>query len=266
MIVPASGGVVVNANVVPGATSYDFEVALNGGTPQVVTTSNSFFTLSQLSPMPSSSTILSIRVRATVNTIVGAYGSSCNIFTATPISSIRASQCGMTVPANNASVVINASPVAGATNYQFGVVVNGGAEQLINTSNSFLSFSQLSAVPGAGSTIAIRVRATVNTIVAAWSASCNVFTPGVMDEEFVEVAKVDYATAYPNPFSNQFTLKLANNSEASIQVLDITGKLITIQTVNDMYEVELGQNLETGVYLVRIEQNGNIQNIKMVKK
>jgi hypothetical protein len=74
------------------------------------------------------------------------------------------------------------------------------------------------------------------------------------------------ATAYPNPFFSQFTLKLANNTEASIQVFDITGKLISDQVVNAIYEIELGQNLETGVYLVRIEQNGDIQNIKMVKK
>jgi|688.fasta_scaffold02100_2 hypothetical protein len=261
-----NGSIVVNAIPVVGATSYDFEVMRNGGNTEVITTPSAFFTFSQLSTLPASSTILSIRVRATVNTIVGAYGNSCNIFTATPITSIRASQCGITVPANNGSIVINANPVTGASNYQFGVIVNGGAEQLINTANSFFNFSQLSALPGAGSTISVRVRATVNTIVADWSASCNVFTPGDMDEEFVEMTTVLQATAYPNPFFSQFTLKLANNTEASIQVFDITGKLISDQVVNAIYEIELGQNLETGVYLVRIEQNGDIQNIKMVKK
>jgi hypothetical protein len=73
-------------------------------------------------------------------------------------------------------------------------------------------------------------------------------------------------TAYPNPFTNQFTLKLVSNSEASIQIFDINGRLVANQVVNESYDVELGQNLTSGVYLVRVEQNNETKSFKMIKK
>jgi hypothetical protein len=259
---------VINAIPVPGATGYDFEVTVNGGTPEVISTSNSFFNFGQLSSLPGLSSIIGVRVRALIAGVPQAYGVSCNVFTVTQITQMRFSQCGITVPANESSVVINAIPVASATSYDFEVTVNGGAPQLINTANSFFNFGMLSALPAANSTLSIRVRATANTIVGAWGNACTVNTPASSpsDEDFTAVVTNQSIAAYPNPFSNQFTLKLANNSEATIQVFDINGKMISNQEVKAIYEVELGHNLEAGVYLVRVEQGDETKSIKMIKK
>jgi hypothetical protein len=157
--------------------------------------------------------------------------------------------------------------VAGATAYKFGVTVNGGAEQILSLPTSFFRYSDLPSLPGIGATIAIRVRAIVNGIEGAFGLSCNVFTPAPADEDFSQnLSSNEEMTAYPNPFTNQFTLKLVSNSEASIQIFDINGRLVANQVVNESYDVELGQNLTSGVYLVRVEQNNETKSFKMIKK
>jgi hypothetical protein len=42
--------------------------------------------------------------------------------------------------------------------------------------------------------------------------------------------------------------------------------MISNQEVKAIYEVELGHNLEAGVYLVRVEQGDETKSIKMIKK
>lgn len=260
--------VVINAIRVLGATSYDFEVTVDGTAPQNIVNPTASFNFGQLNTLPGLSRIIRIRVRATVGGIEQPYGTSCNVFTRTQITQIRLSQCGMTVPANNGSVVINANPVASATSYDFEVTVNGGAPQVINTQNPFFNFGLLNALPAVNSTLSIRARATVNGIVGAWSNACTVSTPVINpeDEDFTAFSTYDKTTAYPNPFSDEFTLILANNSEAILKVYDINGRLIFNETINDRYDIELGQNFPSGIYLLRVEQNGEVKNIKMIKK
>jgi hypothetical protein len=59
---------------------------------------------------------------------------------------------------------------------------------------------------------------------------------------------------------------LPKGDVANIQLFDIHGRLIENRQVQDEYEITMGQNLNTGVYLVRVEQNGEMQSFKMVKK
>ncbi|MFY7885720.1 MAG: hypothetical protein ACOVOV_12860, partial [Dolichospermum sp.] len=116
-----------------GATNYQFEVTVNGGTPEVVTTTNPFFTFSQLSSLPGNSATIGVRVKAEVGGIYQGYGATCNVFTRTQITQLRFSQCSMVVPAVG-GVVLNAIPVTNASNYDFEVTVNGGAGQIISSS------------------------------------------------------------------------------------------------------------------------------------
>ena len=97
---------------------------------------------------------------------------------------------------------------------------------------------------------------------------CNVTTPGMMMllNQNIGLESSNDIVAYPNPFTDQFTVKLADLSTATIQVFDINGRLVENQTTNDTFEVELGQNLSTGIYNVRVEQNGETQSFKMIKK
>lgn len=261
-----NASVVLNALPVSGATLYEFGVIVNDGVEQVVSTISPSFNFGQLSPIPGRSSIISVRVRALSSGIWTPFGSTCNVFTVTQITRIRASQCGITVP-NNSSTVINANAVADATSYYFEVTVNGGIPQIVNTFGPSFVFGQLTTLPGSAATINLRVCADVNTVRGEWSAICTVFTPSPADEEFKEnISSNQEIVSYPNPFTNRFTLKLGNSSEASIQIFDINGRLLFNQIVNDSYEVELGQNLASGSYVLRINQNDKKQSMLIIKR
>jgi hypothetical protein len=268
LVVAANNGSVrLNAVPVSGASMYEFGVTVNGGAEQTVSSMTPTFNFGQLpNGVPGFSSTIAIRVRAQSSGLWTGWGSSCNVTTPTQLTRVRASQCNRTFP-NLGSTTINANPVAGATAYKFGVTVNGGAEQILSLPTSFFRYSDLPSLPGIGATIAIRVRAIVNGIEGAFGLSCNVFTPAPADEDFSQnLSSNEEMTAYPNPFTNQFTLKLVSNSEASIQIFDINGRLVANQVVNESYDVELGQNLTSGVYLVRVEQNNETKSFKMIKK
>jgi hypothetical protein len=268
LVLPANEPtVVLNAFPVENATNYEFQVTVNNGNPQSINTANSFMTFAQLSALPGTGATIAVKVRATVNGIVGEWGNTCILNTATQITQLLFSQCSMTLPANEPTVVLNAFPVDNASSYDFMVTVNGGTPQMINTVNSYFTFGQLTNLPGHSASIAVSVRAIVNGVAGAWGNTCTVTTNAPGDEDFVEsIASKQEMAAYPNPFTNQFTLKLANNSEAAIQIFDINGRLVANQVVNDSYDVELGQNLTSGVYLVRVEQNNELKSFKMIKK
>jgi GEVED domain/Pregnancy-associated plasma protein-A/Secretion system C-terminal sorting domain len=248
---------------VNGATNYQFEVTVNGGTPEVITTPNAFFNFGQLSSLPGNSAIIGVRVRAQIGGNYAEYGTSCNVFTKTQITQLFFSHCSLQLPANNGTVVLNAFPVMNATNYEFEVTVNGGTPQTINGANSYFSFSQLSAIPGTGASIAVKVRATVNNVAGDWGNTCTVNTGAIprlaITRDFKEIS------AYPNPFYNSFTVKLIDNSNANIKIFEINGRIISNTSVNDKSEIELGNNLPTGIYLVKVEQNNETYSFKMVK-
>ncbi|MCB0822809.1 MAG: choice-of-anchor B family protein [Bacteroidales bacterium] len=69
--------------------------------------------------------------------------------------------------------------------------------------------------------------------------------------------------AYPNPFNSELTISYAINSKSAgstIQVMDVTGKLMFEQTLFDSKgKVILSNDLDSGVYFVRIANSQNQQ-------
>jgi hypothetical protein len=147
--------------------------------------------------------------------------------------------------------------------------MNGGTPQYINTANSFMTFSQLAQLPQMDASITIRVRATVNTVVGAWGNACTVSTPTSMpsDEDFtLNNSNNQDIVTYPNPFNQAFNLRLMDLSLASINIFDINGRSVFNKQVENEIEMNLGQELNAGIYFLRVEQNGQVQNFKMIKK
>lgn len=75
-------------------------------------------------------------------------------------------------------------------------------------------------------------------------------------------------SVYPNPFTSSFNINVSTVSVSPIQVeiYDMVGKLVqSISDVeaNEAFSVE--NNFATGMYFVRISQDGNSQTIKMIK-
>jgi hypothetical protein len=87
-----------------------------------------------------------------------------------------------------------------------------------------------------------------------------------MYNQMINIESVEQITAYPNPFNNEFNIVLPKADVANIQLFDINGRLIENRQIQNEYEITMGQNLNAGVYLVRVEQNGEMQSFKMIKK
>lgn len=74
-------------------------------------------------------------------------------------------------------------------------------------------------------------------------------------------------TMTPNPAKNTFTIKNTSNLQANtVEVFDLTGKLLVFQPFNNSTENTIGiENLSSGMYVVSImASNGNKYNSKLV--
>jgi hypothetical protein len=76
---------------------------------------------------------------------------------------------------------------------------------------------------------------------------------------------------YPNPFKNTLYIKLINNNSLDLQVIDITGRVITnvpdITPVNNLIELQTISNLSAGTYFVKLTDKAlNTSIIKRVIK
>ena len=76
------------------------------------------------------------------------------------------------------------------------------------------------------------------------------------------------ATLYPNPSNNIFnlTINTTSESEYSIYVMDITGKILLQRNkLIPNQEVIFGEELSAGVYFVRVIQNELVQTVRIIK-
>lgn len=72
---------------------------------------------------------------------------------------------------------------------------------------------------------------------------------------------------YPNPITDFMTLQTYTDGRNQISVIDASGKELYSTIVEGMNTQQLDlSNLSTGLYFIRIENNGNIQNEKLIIK
>lgn len=72
-------------------------------------------------------------------------------------------------------------------------------------------------------------------------------------------------TVYPNPATNNFTVNLGNDEKANIQLFNIVGQQVYSETITGSAQVNVS-NLKSGVYMLKINQNGNVTTTKVVVK
>ncbi len=96
---------------------------------------------------------------------------------------------------------------------------------------------------------------------ANYSTSCGLAAATFNNQSIVE--------AYPNPFSNSFTIKVnfIQSDDVQISVFDSLGRTIENRTlVNSANNVfEFGNNYPTGIYNIKINQANNNQTLRMIK-
>ncbi|GAB3713345.1 T9SS type A sorting domain-containing protein [Flavobacterium koreense] len=101
----------------------------------------------------------------------------------------------------------------------------------------------------------------VDTFEITFDSNCS-----LGNEEFVKNEMV----VYPNPFKNSFKISLKNltSDNVILKVYDVLGKTIEIINVSfqELENLELGKNYQSGLYNVVIQQGNNYQSTRIIKE
>jgi hypothetical protein len=136
----------------------------------------------------------------------------------------------------------------------------------INGASASSSYTIANPVPGANY---FRVKLTNSCGVVAYTNAVSVYykTCALLKET---IATPFSAVVYPNPYNDNFQLKITSSSTIplTIVIYDMTGRLIekeqvTVQEINDQI---LGTQLPSGIYTVLISQDSVTQTLRVVKR
>ncbi|MFZ4106416.1 Ig-like domain-containing protein [Flavobacterium sp.] len=102
-----------------------------------------------------------------------------------------------------------------------------------------------------------------STPVNVWIKACT--------ESLREEASIEFkATAYPNPFAENFKLDVKTSSEEALQinVYDMLGKLVEsrILETTEVEGLEVGANYTSGVYNVIVSQGDTVKTLRVIKR
>ena len=71
-------------------------------------------------------------------------------------------------------------------------------------------------------------------------------------------------TVRPNPATNNFTVELDDDSQAQVQLFNLVGQVVyNAQTNNQIVNVNIS-NLNSGVYMLKVTQNGRVYTSKVL--
>ena len=79
----------------------------------------------------------------------------------------------------------------------------------------------------------------------------------------VEADVVNF-TIYPNPTSGEFTVALADNAEASVEIVHVAGQVVASQKIEGSATIK--KALAAGVYTVVVKSNGAVSTQKLIVK
>ncbi len=267
----------VVANLISGVTSYKFEIVSSSFTTEY-TTNQRWFKFSDLTGV----TILygtpyTIRVKVQINGQWGVYSSSCVVTTPSiPTTQVMHSQCGHVLSKLNGSISANVVP--SVSQYMF-EITSGSSVFEYSTANRWFRLTDVVGLSVFNNTTyGVRVRVMLNGQWGSYGESCNVTTPiattitkNVLEKEDVKPETEVSIVLYPNPFVEYFSIGLEGykfNEEFSVSLFDINGKQIysNRMMVSELQVIQLGKNLPSGMYLLRLESSSIDKTYKLVKK
>ena len=79
----------------------------------------------------------------------------------------------------------------------------------------------------------------------------------------VEADAVEFSI-YPNPTSGEFTVALADNAEASVEIVNVAGQVVASQNIEGSATIK--KALAAGVYTVVVKSNGAVSTQKLIVK
>jgi hypothetical protein len=168
--------------------------------------------------------------------------------------------------------LVYAKLVANATNYRFNFT--NTALSYGYTFDTVLRVFALNTVPGLtpNTTYSVKVAVKIGGVWGPYNKICTLTTPGtVKPTTAITGTEINFdATAYPNPFAENFKLNVTTNSIEilKVKVYDMLGKLIENSIIDPIQVrgLEVGNNYPSGVYNVIVSQGDNIKTLRVIKR
>ncbi|WP_395052108.1 T9SS type A sorting domain-containing protein [Flavobacterium sp.] len=249
------------------------------------------FTFTELENLASGyvlyNTTYQVQAASRINGIWQPYGPICNVTTPSiPIANVN---CTIVTSSNiylttNPGQAVTNQPSPFNTNYRFRLRRNGsndlfytngiiGFAQCQLKSSFFIDPSGINVLlPSTQYNISVALIIN-NTQIGNYGPECSITTPGNVNKLSVYNGYNtinNFAIANPNPFTNNFNLKLANlNNEAvEFKIYDMFGKLVDSFNIIDseIENLEIGNNYNSGIYNIVISSSDNIFTQRIIKK
>lgn len=263
----------VGADAVAGADNYSFEF-----TNTTTSVTETYSTTSRFATFPDINAAFpgfiqygqsyDVRVRATVDGILGSYGLSCNVaLIAAPIpalTQLRPFDCGATRSVDTSYLIAN--PVAGGTSYTFNFFTAPGAAlpyaSLVNT-GEVIVLADVTPSLIYGTTYYVTVDVSQDGVPAFGTDTCLVYIAPVTPRlTGAGQGNVDMLSLYPNPSRGAATLEGSNI--ASIEVADLAGRIVEQRNVTTNRTM-VGAGLKAGAYTVHVTMaSGEVRSLRLV--
>ena len=166
----------VYPNPVSGAQAYKYQVT-NGTDVRLYEPTTQLFNLTQLPGGATYNTTYSVQVAVKINGVWGGFGSPCDITTPSPITKVKAANCGTTLATISTSVYADA--LIGVQGYRFEVTDPNNNVRTFDATTNLFNLTQLTGGVAYNTTYSIRVAAIINSVLGAYGVSCTITTPGV---------------------------------------------------------------------------------------
>jgi hypothetical protein len=136
--------------------------------------------------------------------------------------------------------------VTGATHYRFNLPPGLA---LVSQINNF------AIVTNTGAFTSGKIRCQVYT------SNCGVSPPSIFSVNTAACRNMnDLSVAiYPNPSNGQFEVRFSTATDGSLEILDLTGKVVYAKNFNTNVEAVNANFLQNGIYLVKVSANGITQ-------
>jgi hypothetical protein len=271
----ASFGSSISAAPGAYATAYQFRARLVGDTTYYTTTPNAsrFSSLSAFGVQFAYNTsyLVSVQYSIVSNSVTlwSGYEPECSIITPFfPTTQLVQNQCGLATP-TSLTQTLNIIPYPGFPSYKVkldeisGESITNSQEIIISYANFKLSDFSIAQV---GKNYNVSVAIKQGLLFGDYSTACDMFTAPL-----ARMIKLPFkATAYPNPFANNFMLAVTTSSKStvSVKVYDMLGRLIEQREVglNDLETTTIGDGYPSGVYNVVVAQEDSIETVRVVKR
>jgi hypothetical protein len=208
------------------------------------------------------------------STVWSGYGPECKVTTPFfPTTNLVPSQCGL-LTATELTQQLNITPYPGFPHYKVKLDEVNGENVIVSQEREIAySYFKLGDFPIAqlGKNYNVSVAIKLNGVFGNYSTACDLFTPGSGNgTDWLKAVVPFKATAYPNPFANNFMLdvKTTSQSPVNLKVYDMLGRLIEQRDVklSDMETATIGSQYPCGVYNLILSQGETVEAIRVIKR